>query len=41
MTDILVNMAGLLLMAAIVVWFWLGGDKAGKKPSNNQPGQHH
>lgn len=37
MIDLLVNLAGLLLMVAIVAWFWLGGDKAGNKSSNN----HH
>lgn len=37
MTDILVNVAGLLLAAFVVGWFWLSGPS----DSSNDDHQHH
>lgn len=37
MTDILVNIGGIVLMAAIVGWFWLSGNTARK----SQTSHHH
>lgn len=38
MTDILVNAGGILLMVAIVGWFWLPGKRDGQtKTGDHQP----
>lgn len=36
MIAILVNLAGIVLMGAVVWWFWLSG-----KGSSKQPDDHH
>lgn len=36
MTEIVVNLAGIVLMGAIIWWFWLS-----EKNSSKQPDDHH
>lgn len=35
MTTLLVNVAGLVLMGAIVWWFWLSGDDRSEQQTNH------
>ena len=37
MTSLLVNLAGLALMAAVVWWFWLAPTKAASAMKNRDP----
>ncbi|WP_282433946.1 hypothetical protein [Marinobacter caseinilyticus] len=39
--DILVNIGGVLLMAAIVGWFWFSGKRTAKPSSPTQADHHH
>lgn len=41
MTEFLVNALGLILMAAIVGWFWLGDRSRGKGSDNASSTSHH
>lgn len=40
MTSLMVNLSGLVLMAAIVAWFWWPG-KPEHQADNDEPSQHH
>ncbi|MEX0605731.1 MAG: hypothetical protein WD623_00970 [Marinobacter sp.] len=41
MTSLLVNLGGLILMAAIVVWFWWPGKSAPEADKNGAYQHHH
>lgn len=41
MTSLMVNLGGLILMAAIVAWFWWPG-RSTRQADNSEPShQHH
>ncbi len=40
MTSLVVNLGGLILMAAIVAWFWWPGSRT-LKAGNSELSQHH
>ncbi|WP_281347693.1 hypothetical protein [Marinobacter changyiensis] len=40
MTSLMVNFGGLVLMAAIVAWFWWPGSSK-NQADNSEPSQHH
>lgn len=41
MSTLVVNLAGLLLMGAIVWWFWLSGSGASENETNDEQNSHH